>query len=292
MRSIHWPLKLVHWQHYLQLIRFDRPIGTLLLLYPCLTGLVMAGAGQPSIKNVVIFTLGTFLMRSAGCAINDFADKDWDGKVSRTSHRPLAQKVILPAEALMISITLCAIAFILVLFTNWQTIQLSFVAALLAGVYPFTKRLTYLPQLFLGAAFAWSIPMAYSAEYTATTLSTWVLFLATLIWTVAYDTIYAMADKQDDLKAGIRSSAIFFGDWDKLMVAVLQLVTLLLLGKMGQLNHFGILYYGALVAILFLFIYQQFLISGRAPDKCLKAFLNNQWVGLLLLIGTIFSYNF
>ncbi len=290
MNTPNWPLQRSHIRHYFHLIRFDRPIGTLLLLYPALTALVIAGQGAPSLKNIVIFSLGDFLMRSAVCAINDFADSNWDGEVSRTQDRPLAQRHIKPIEAVLIALLLTLLAFILVLFTNAQTVMLSFVAVGLASLYPFTKRFTHLPQIFLGAAFAWSIPMAFAAEEQILTTTTWLLFIATVTWTVAYDTMYAMTDRADDLRVGIKSTAILFGQLDRAAIGAMHLTVLILLYQIGQLNGYGFIYTVGLFTIALLFLHQQRLIRHRTPADCLQAFLNNRWVGLALLACTWLSY--
>jgi len=285
-----WPLKYKHLPYYLQLIRFNRPIGTLLLLYPCLMALFIASEGTPSIKNFIIFSLGTLLMRSAGCAINDYADRHWDSKVTRTKERPLALNLITPAEAIWVALLLAIISFILVLFTNWQTIALSFVAVGLAALYPFTKRFTHWPQIFLGIAFAWSIPMSFTAENHPFNSTTWLLLLSTLLWTLAYDTLYAMVDRPDDIKAGIKSTAILFGRWDKLVVGILQVTVTVTLALIGLINQYTPPYFLGLLSIIALFSYQQFLINKREPQKCFRAFINNQWVGFSMLIGTIFTH--
>lgn len=274
---------------YLRLIRFDRPIGTLLLLWPTLWSLWLAADGIPQTKNLIIFVLGVFLMRSAGCVINDLADRHVDGRVTRTKLRPLATGEISVKGATILFLTLITIAFILVLQTNSLTIALSCGAFLLACTYPFMKRHTYLPQVVLGAAFAWSIPMAYAAETASLSKDIWLLYFATLVWTVAYDTIYAMADREDDINVGIKSTAILFGESDKLMIAALQALTIIILilaGKQHQLNY---IYHLSLVVASILFIYQQHLIRERQPEQCIKAFLNNQWVGLAVFLGICFG---
>ena len=274
---------------YLRLIRFDRPIGTLLLLWPALWSLWLAANGFPQARNFVIFVLGVFVMRSAGCVINDLADRNIDSKVSRTRLRPLATGEISVKGAIILFIALTALAFMLVLLTNPFTIALSCGAILLACVYPFMKRHTYLPQVVLGAAFAWSVPMAYSAETASLSKEVWLLYFATLIWTVAYDTIYAMADREDDIKIGVKSTAILFGESDKIMIAVLQTLTVLILLLVGEQNQLHYIYNLSVVITAVLFIYQQHLIRDREPENCTKAFLNNQWVGFFIFLGIAFD---
>ena len=270
---------------YLQLIRFDRPIGTLLLLWPTWWALWLAAEGVPPVKLLVIFSVGTLLMRSAGCAINDLADRNLDGEVARTRQRPLVTGEVSPNEALTLCAVLALIAFVLVLFTNTLTILLSFAGAALAACYPFMKRYTHLPQLVLGAAFSWGIPMAFAAATNALPPELWLIFVANLLWTVAYDTEYAMVDREDDLKVGIKSTAILFGDMDRHMVAALQALTLVALLLVGQRFELGWIYYTSLGVSAGLFVYQQKLIRDRVPSDCFKAFLNNNWVGAAVFAG-------
>lgn len=272
---------------FLQLMRFDKPIGIYLLLWPTLWGLWIAGAGEPSLANIVIFTAGVVLMRAAGCVINDYADRDFDGSVSRTQNRPLATGLIEPKEALYLFFCLIGLAFLLVLLTNVLTILLSFVAVLLASLYPFMKRYTYMPQVVLGAAFAWSIPMAFAAQTNTILPIAWLLYTITVIWTVAYDTLYAMVDREDDIKIGIKSTAILLGDADKMAIGFLQglvVIGLCLLG--GQLSAGGAYYLSVLVVVA-LFSYQQFLIKDRNKALCFQAFLNNHWVGMSVFLGIL-----
>lgn len=270
---------------YLQLIRFDRPIGTLLLLWPTWWALWIAANGMPGLHNLVIFSLGVFLMRSAGCAINDYADRDFDGQVTRTRQRPLAAGLLHPREALAVAAVLALLAFALVLQTNRLTIGLSFGAVALASAYPFMKRHTSLPQVVLGAAFAWGIPMAFAAETGTVPPGAWLLYTAVVLWTIAYDTFYAMVDRRDDLKAGIRSTAILFGDQDRLITAILQALALLALALAGVRFHLGLYWYAGLVAAAGLFGWQQWLIRRREPQACFQAFLNNHWVGAAIFAG-------
>ena len=270
---------------YWRLTRMDRPIGTLLLLWPTLWSLWIAAKGVPSIKNLVIFVLGVIVMRAAGCVINDFADRKIDGKVLRTKDRPLATGAVSSREALGLFVVLCLVAFALVLFTDPLTIKLSVGGLILAFCYPFMKRHTHLPQVVLGAAFAWGIPMAYAAEAGELHQGMWLIYLAVVLWTVAYDTFYAMVDRDDDLKIGVKSTAILFGEQDRLMTAVLQIMALYALVLVGNRFELGLFYYLGLAVAAGLFIYQQWLIRFRARDVCFKAFLNNNWVGVAIFIG-------
>ncbi len=275
---------------YWRLMRMDRPIGTLLLLWPTLWSLWIAAKGVPSIKNLVIFTLGVIVMRAAGCVINDFADRKIDGKVKRTQNRPLATGAVSSKEALGLFVALCLIAFGLVLMTDPLTIKLSVGGLILAFCYPFMKRHTHLPQVFLGAAFAWGIPMAYAAEAGELQQGIWLIYLATVLWTVAYDTFYAMVDRDDDLKIGVKSTAILFGEQDRLMTGVLQLMTIYALVLVGNRFELGGLYYLGLVVAAALFAYQQWLIRFRKREDCFKAFLNNNWVGVAVFVGLVADY--
>lgn len=275
---------------YLQLMRVDRPIGTLLVLWPTLWSLWIAAEGIPSIKNLVIFSLGTFLMRSAGCVINDFADRKIDGQVRRTKHRPLVSGKATGKEAIGLFLALCLLAFGLVLFTNTLTIQLSLAAVALAFCYPFMKRFTFLPQVFLGMAFAMSVPMAFAAQSGELNINIWLIFTAVVLWTVAYDTFYAMVDRSDDLKIGVKSTAILFGDMDKVACASLQVMALLALLLAGNKFELGGLYQLSLVGAAGLFSWQQYLIRYRQREACFQAFLNNNWVGVVIFIGIAGHY--
>ncbi len=268
-----------------QLTRMDRPIGSLLLLWPTLWALFLAADGLPSLNVLVVFVLGVVMMRAAGCVINDFADRNFDGHVKRTKARPLPSGLVTAKEALALFGLLILGAFLLVLTLDPLTIKLSVVAVLLASVYPFMKRYTHMPQLVLGMAFSWAIPMAYAAQSGELPPVAWMLFLANVAWTVAYDTLYAMVDRDDDLKIGIKSSAILFGRYDKIAVGLLQLVTLLLLTLVGYLSQLATVYYWFLLAASALFVYQQWLARQRERDACFKAFLNNNYVGMLIFIG-------
>ncbi|WP_407331702.1 4-hydroxybenzoate octaprenyltransferase [Enterovibrio sp. 27052020O] len=268
-----------------QLTRMDRPIGSLLLLWPTLWALFLAADGLPNIHVLLVFVLGVVMMRAAGCVINDFADRNFDGHVKRTQQRPLPSGKITAKEALALFGLLVLGAFMLVLTLDPLTIKLSVVALALAFIYPFMKRFTHMPQLVLGMAFSWAIPMAYAAQAGELPPVAWMLFLANVAWTVAYDTLYAMVDRDDDVKIGIKSSAILFGKYDKAAVGVLQLVTLLLLVLVGYLSQLAAVYYWFLLAASALFVYQQWLAKSRDRDACFKAFLNNNYVGMLVFIG-------
>ena len=274
----------------LQLIRFDKPIGTLLLLWPALWALWLAASGVPATGLLTIFILGTFLTRSAGCVVNDLADRNFDGAVSRTRARPLVTGAVTVREARALFFVLMLSAFVLVLFTNALTIELSLVAVVLASAYPFMKRYTHLPQVMLGAAFSWSIPMAFAAQLGALPDALWLVYLGNLLWTVAYDTAYAMVDRDDDIKVGIKSSAILFGQYDRLMIGVLQSACLVTLYMAGQAFGLGLYFNGALIVAAALFGYQHYLIRERQPDACFKAFLNNNWVGMVIFLGVAMDF--
>ncbi len=275
---------------YSELIRLNRPIGILLLLWPGLWALWIAGEGEPPWWIVLIFIAGTTLMRSAGCAINDYADRDLDGHVQRTSQRPIASGRVSPREALMVAALLALLAFMLVLLLNNKTIMMSFVAVALAAIYPFMKRYTHMPQLVLGMAFGWAIPMAFTALQNQVPAVAWVLFAATVIWALIYDTMYAMVDRYDDLKIGIKSTAILFGSYDRLIIALLQLLMLGLLMWAGFLAGRGGWYWLGVGTAALLFLYQQWLIRERDPDACFKGFLNNNYVGMALFAGLFLDY--
>jgi len=275
---------------YGQLMRIDRPIGTLLLLWPTYWALWVAAEGIPEPKLLLIFTLGVFLTRAAGCVINDFADRKVDGHVKRTKNRPMPSGKVSGKEAISLFCGLMLLAFILVLFTDTQTVMLSFGGLVLAFCYPFMKRYTHLPQLVLGAAFAWAVPMAFSAVRGEVPAEAWLIYLATLLWTVAYDTKYAMVDRDDDLKIGIKSTAILFGRHDRLITGLLQALTLLTLIIMGVMLEMGSWYYLGLTVAAALFGYQQWLIRERDRDLCFKAFLNNNRVGLAIFSGILIQY--
>ena len=275
---------------YQALMRTDKPIGTLLLLWPTYWALWLASSGIPDIKLLVVFTLGVFVMRSAGCVINDFADRKVDGKVKRTKMRPLASGAATPKEAIQLFILLIVLAFVLVLFLNWQTVLLSFGGLALAFSYPFMKRYTHLPQVVLGAAFSWSIPMAYMAVLGDVPIEAWWLYLANLVWTVAYDTMYGMVDRDDDLKIGVKSTAILFGRFDKAIILILQIIFLITLIFIGYQRALPWPYDVAILVSALLFANQQKRIKHRDRDACFWAFLNNNYVGLVVFIGLALSF--
>jgi 4-hydroxybenzoate polyprenyltransferase len=273
---------------YALLLRLNRPIGSLLLLWPTYWALWLAADGMPHIGNLIVFTLGVFLMRAAGCAINDFADRKVDRHVKRTKDRPLTSGRIQPWEAVALFAGICLLAFLMVvLFTNSLTLYLSFGGVVLAFIYPFMKRHTHLPQLFLGAAFSWAIPMAWAAEAGEITRLAWLLFTANVLWTVAYDTLYAMVDRDDDLKIGVKSTAILFGDSDRAIIAVLQSLVVLILLLVGRQAELGTAFYLGVIAMACLFIFQQHLARFRDRDGCFKAFLNNNWAGFAVFLGLL-----
>ncbi len=271
---------------YARLMRLDRPVGWVLLLWPTLLALWLAAGGVPEMLNLAVFTAGVVLMRSAGCAINDYADRNFDPHVARTRERPLAAGLIRPWEALMVFAVLALIAFGLVLLLDPLVLKLSVVALLLAASYPFMKRWHQLPQLYLGITYSWAIPMAYAAERGALDSTALLLFLANVLWTVAYDTMYGMADREDDLKIGVKSTAILFGRHDRLIIGLLQLATLALFALIGQREGLGLAYAAGLIAAAGLALWQQWLIRQREPAACLAAFKNNQWFGLAIFAGT------
>jgi 4-hydroxybenzoate polyprenyltransferase len=268
-------------------MRIDRPIGTYLVMWPALWSLWLAAKGVPDLSLLLVFISGAFLMRSAGCVINDFADRRIDGHVQRTQNRPLVTAVISSAEALQLFILLCLSAAVLLLFTNTLTAGYAVLAFLLATLYPFTKRFTQLPQVILGMAFSCSIPMAFAAQTNNVPLVALALYFAVIFWVVAYDTFYAMVDREDDLKINVKSTAILFGRYDRIITALLQLFFLALLALIGYQQTLGNIYYSSLLIISGLFLYQQYLIKDRAPAACFKAFLNNNLVGLIVFIGIV-----
>ena len=283
-------LKYDKFKQYLLLIRLNRPIGIFLLLWPTLWGLWIASEGFPNTKILVVFLFGVFLIRSAGCILNDIIDKDFDKFVARTQNRPLASDKLSSIEAFIVAISLIFIAFLLVLTTNTLTVQLSFVAVILAGTYPFLKRHTYLPQFFLGLTFGWSIPMAFAATTNSIPKIAWLLLIANILWAVVYDTIYAMIDREDDLKIGIKSTAILFDDADRFIIGLIQSLVLIALIVIGQQASLNTIYYFSLIIGGCLFLYQLYLIRNRDPKKCMQAFLNNNWFGLVVFIGLFINY--
>jgi len=275
---------------YAILMRLHRPIGTLLLGWPTLWALWIAGQGRPDWRVLLVFLFGVLLMRSAGCVINDYADRDFDPHVERTRDRPIAAGRVRPREALALFVVLCLIALALVLTLNRLTIILSIVGAFLAATYPFLKRYTSLPQFYLGMAFGWGIPMAFAALTGDVPPVAWVLLAANIAWAVAYDTAYAMVDRDDDLKVGVKSTAILFGRYDRLMVGVHHAVTLGLLAAVGFMAGRGPLYDAGLAVAAGIAVYQQYLIRERSRDGCFRAFLNNNWFGAAVFAGLVVDY--
>ncbi len=277
-------------KQYWLLARFDRPIGTLILLWPTLWALWVAGDGKPDGLVLTVFVLGVVLMRAAGCVINDYADRDFDPHVERTKQRPIAAGKVKPKEALILFAVLCLIAFGLVLLMNIYTILLSFIGAFLAASYPFMKRYTQLPQAYLGIAFGWAVPMAFAAQRGEIPLVAWLMYLAVMLWALVYDTMYAMVDKDDDLKIGVKSTAILFGDYDRHIMAILQTIIIGLLIAVGILAQLQWPYYLGVAAATGLCGYQQKLIFHRQKAACFKAFLNSNWFGLAVFLGLLVSY--
>ena len=275
---------------WIRLMRLDKPIGVYLLLWPTYWGLWFASNGQPSLKNFLIFTAGVLVMRAAGCVINDYADRYVDGDVARTQHRPIPTGEIAPKQAITLFFALLLIALVLVLQTNALTIILAVIGVLLAAIYPFLKRLTHLPQLGLGMAWAWAVPMAFAAEQQALPVGLWLISAAIVLWTIAFDTYYAMVDREDDLNIGVKSTAILFGKYDLLIIAVLQITSLILLGFAGDYFNRGIIYNLGLVIAAGYFVAQHLQARSRDADGCFNAFLNNHRVGMAIFIGIALDY--
>lgn len=294
----HWlvaeflPALVEHLGHYVRLMRIDRPIGTFLLLWPTLWALWLAGEGQPDPHVFVVFVAGVFVMRAAGCVINDFADRNIDGHVRRTVARPLATGAVQPWEALVLFSVLALVAFGLVLTLNTLTIQLAFVGIALAAAYPFMKRYTYLPQAWLGIAFGWAAPMTWAAQTGGLPELAWLVFIAVILWALAYDTIYGMVDREDDLRIGVKSAAILFGDLDRLIIGLIQLALLGTLYLIGQQAELGPAYYYALGFAALNIAFQQWLIRHRDRDACFRAFLSNNWLGFFVFAGILLHYTF
>ena len=276
--------------HYEKLLRLDKPIGTLLLLWPTLWALWLSAGGKPNWKIVWIFVVGTVLMRSAGVAVNDFADRNFDPHVARTRNRPLAAGLVSPTEALVLAAVLALIAFVLILPLGKLVILLSLCALFLAVSYPYTKRFLALPQAYLGVAFGFGIPMAYAAQTKGVPALAWLLLLANIFWTIAYDTEYAMVDRDDDRKIGIRTSAILFGPFDAVAVMLCHAAFLVLLAWIGRSLGLAWPYYAGLLCALALTAYQYTLIRSRDPQKCFRAFLDNNWVGAAIFAGIALAY--
>lgn len=275
---------------YVELMRFDRPIGILLLLWPTLWAIWIANSGFPDVKIFLTFCAGVVIMRAAGCVINDYADRELDGHVERTQLRPIPAGLVTASEALVLFSLLLALAFLLVLTLNEKTIYLSFIAAAIAIFYPFAKRFTWFPQAVLGVAFSCAIPMAFAAQDQALSELTWLIFFINLIWIMVYDTLYAMADRADDIKVGIRSTAILFGDADKLLIGLMQAMVIIGLLILGAELAFSWVYFVSILIVAALFVWQQILIRKRNPQKCLQAFLNNNYVGMIIFIGILIEY--
>ena len=280
----------VKWNALWRLMRFDRPIGILLLLWPTLWALWIAGDGSPSTKNILIFCTGVVLMRAAGCIMNDVADRDFDPHVERTRCRPLASGELTVREALIAFFVVMLLAFGLVLMTNVLTIKLAFAGALLASTYPFFKRWTHFPQVILGLAFGWGIPMAFAAETGQIASVAWLILLINVIWSVIYDTLYAMVDREDDVSIGLKSTAIMFGRSDLLIIRVLKILMIALLVLLGLKLQFSWPWFAGVAVAAVLFARQQYLVRNRDRDACFKAFLNNNWVGVAIWTGLLVTY--
>jgi len=274
-----------NWNAYWRLMRFDKPIGILLLMWPTWWALLMAGAGHPAFRNILIFTTGVVLMRAAGCVMNDIADRDFDPHVERTRLRPLASGELRLGQAIGAFLALMVLAFLLVLLTNALTIKLAFVGAALAASYPFFKRVTHLPQIVLGVAFGWGIPMAFAAETGQVPWQAWWLLAINTVWSVIYDTLYAMVDRDDDLVVGVKSTAILFGKHDLVLVGLLMGLMIFMLAALGVVMELQWPWYLGLLLAALLFIWQLFIARSRDRDACFRAFLNNNWVGLVIFIG-------
>lgn len=291
-----WQLDLERYRrrafHYAEVMRLNRPIGTWLLMWPVLWALWIAADGSPRPLHLVVFVLGLFVMRAAGCAFNDLVDRDVDPFVKRTRDRPIAARRVSPREGLVIFIVLLALALALVLQLDAATIKLSIVGAALAVSYPFFKRFFPIPQFYLGLAFTWGVPMAFMAALGTVPRVGWTLFIAGIIWTTAYDTLYAMVDRDDDIKLGVRSSAIMFGDMDRAIVAALQALTLVALYLAGDSMRFGLWYQLGVAGAAVFFVYQQLLIRDRDRERCFRAFLNNNFAGMAVFIGVLLEYTF
>lgn len=282
-------LKHAHWRYYLQLMRLEKPIGTYLLLWPTWWALWLSAEGVPPLHLLLVFTAGVILMRAAGCVINDYADRHWDGAVERTKQRPLASGAVSGTEAMQLFVLLLLLSASLLLFLNWQTVLLSVVAVVLASVYPFMKRYTHLPQVVLGAAFSWGMPMAFMAIQLQLPPLLLLLYFANLFWTVAYDTYYALVDRPDDVQVGIKSTAILFGRYALPIIALLQLVSLVLLALAGILAELHPIFYLSLALSAGCFVYQ-YMIARHSREGCFAAFLHNHYVGMLIFAGIALSY--
>jgi 4-hydroxybenzoate polyprenyltransferase len=287
-----WPNAWRRAPDFWQLTRMHRPIGIFLLLWPTLWCLWIAGEGSPSVGNVLIFVLGTICMRAAGCCINDYADRNFDGHVKRTAQRPLVSGRVTPREALLCCAALCIAAFLLVLMTNRITILMSLVGLALALIYPFMKRHTHLAQVVLGAAFSWGGMMAFTAETGSLPAQAWLLYVGNVLWTVVYDTEYAMVDRDDDLKLGIKSTAILFAEADRFIIGFLQVMFLITMALSAQRFELGVWFRVGLAVAAGMFLWQQMLISKRDRDDCFRAFLQNNQVGLAIFVGVVVDLSF
>ena len=287
-----WPFIRNRLVQYYHLIRLDKPVGILLLLWPVLWALWIAAEGVPDPDVLIIFILGVIVMRSAGCVLNDLADRNLDRHISRTRDRPITSGKVKIPEAIGLTTVLLLCALILVLNLNDLTFKLSFVAVFLAIIYPFLKRVTYLPQVFLGLAFAWSVPMAFAAQTNSVPDIAWLLFITTVLWAIVYDTMYAMVDKKDDIKIGIKSTAILFDDADRIIIGSIQLMILFSQILTGTKLELGKYYFIGIALASLLSVFQQYLIKDRIPENCFRAFLNNQWYGMIIFAGLYLNYMF
>ncbi|MCH8846854.1 MAG: 4-hydroxybenzoate octaprenyltransferase [Proteobacteria bacterium] len=287
-----WPFIKNRFVQYSLLMRLDKPVGILLLLWPTLWALWIAAEGHPDLDVLLIFIFGVIVMRSTGCVINDLADRNLDRHVQRTQHRPITSGKVTPIEAMGLITVLLMCAVALVLNLNALTFKLSLVAVPLAIIYPFMKRVTYLPQVFLGLAFAWAIPMAFAAQTNSVPEIAWLLFITTVLWAVVYDTMYAMVDREDDIKIGVKTTAILFDDADRTIIALVQIMILLSQILAGVKLELGKYYYAGIAIASLLSIYQQYLIKDRIPENCFRAFLNNQWYGMVIFVGLYLHYMF
>ena len=288
--NIDWPQLKNRMYQYAILARLNRPIGIFLLLWPTLWALWIAAEGVPHLGVLTVFVLGVVLMRSAGCVINDYADREIDPRVNRTKNRPIASGKVTADEAMLLFMGLCFSAFLLVLTMNTFTILLSLGGVALAAIYPFMKRYTHMPQIVLGMAFGWAVPMSFAAQTNAVPKIAWLIYVVTVLWAVIYDTMYAMADRMDDLKIGVKSTAILFGDADRTIIGILQAMMLFALYLIGEQAQLGSEYSIALIIAAILMVYHQYLIRYRQPALCISAFLNNNWLGAAIFAGIVLHY--
>ena len=288
--GINWLYVRQRLYQYALLARLNKPIGIFLLLWPTLWALWIAAEGVPHLGVLTVFVLGVILMRSAGCVINDYADREIDPRVNRTKERPIAAGRVTPDEAMLLFMALCFSAFLLVLTMNTFTILLSLGGVMLAAIYPFMKRYTHMPQIVLGMAFGWAVPMAFAAQTNSVPKIAWLLYVVTVLWAVIYDTMYAMADRMDDLKIGVKSTAILFGDADRVIIGILQVMMLFALYLIGQQAQLSTSYNVAILIAAGLMVYHQYLIRYRQPALCISAFLNNNWLGAAIFAGLVISY--